>query len=292
MDYDEGKYGTFRLIPYLYEGIMYSLPTNASLELKRHIQAAIISYKEGDHEFLKTRELLEEIDIENDIETKDRAIDTIIQILQSLNDVLKVIQSINTAGSIYYSFAMGRLVSTFESCVILLRHGYYIETSPLFRLILEQLAWAYSIINKNADEITKKGQILKAIAVIEELKQGTRKLYGMYSEEAHLDIEGIQEYLHVDTGNGMVGYSKRSGIKSKERSSDLLFLSELYILSVKKTVEKLNLTDYEMRPNVSTGESLMATIQLFNMNYEYYKTGNITDPITGIKGKFEFIDDI
>ena len=40
-----------------------------------------------------------------------------------------------------FTVSMGRLYTSFKAAVSLLDNGFFIEVTPVFRLILEQLAW-------------------------------------------------------------------------------------------------------------------------------------------------------
>ena len=40
-----------------------------------------------------------------------------------------------------FSFSMIRLKASFEAAMLLIRNGYYIELSSVFRMIYEQLSW-------------------------------------------------------------------------------------------------------------------------------------------------------
>lgn len=288
----EGMYDSFRLIPYTYQGIMYSLPTNASVRFKKHIQAAILSYIEGDYTFSNTFELVKDISIKNDILKDDRAMDSVVLLIKQMDDILKKIGTIKKIGPIYYSIAMRRLVSTYEGCLVLLRYGYFIESMPLFRLILEQISWSFAILDKNEEEIYKKGKATKYISCLEQIKPNMTKLYGEYSEQAHLDLPGIREYVFVEKSNNTVGYKTRSGSKSKERYWDYLLVCELYILSIEKVISKLGIKEEIIAlPNtqkVTIIESLESIKQIFKINLEYFETGFITNPVTEEIGNLVF----
>lgn len=284
---------SFRLIPYTYQGIPYSLPTNASVKLKRQIQAAILSYVEGDYNFVNTSELVGKLSVTDEIERSDIVMDNVILLINLTNEILKKIGEVEKAGATYYSIAMSRLNSTFKGCLILLRYGHFIESMPLFRLIMEQISWSYGILEKSEEEINKKGKATKYIKVLDEIHPRAKELYGSYSEEAHLDLNGIKEYIYIDETKNMVGYRSTSGKKSKERYWDFLFLCKLYILSIEKTIDKLKIGDENIKlPNsddeITVKEAFRSFKQIFNMNLEYFKTGEVTDFITGKKGTLSY----
>lgn len=238
---------TYKLIPYLLYDIPYSLPSNASPALKRQVHLALTAYQKGDFNFEKVSTYLEEtenVDFSIDLFTKrDYCIDSLMGIIIQLTDLLKELsQNQSEYYTIIYFNAMGRLRASFESSIVLLRNGYYIESSPIFRLIFEQIAWAYSIIGKEKQEIESM-KVTTQIKVLNELIPGSSKVYGPYSQEAHLDPKKIGSYLTIDEELGMVGYSYRSGIRSKDKFYDLFFLANLYIQSIYKFCGRINILD-------------------------------------------------
>lgn len=234
----------YKLIPYLLYDIPYSLPSNASPLLKRQIQLALMAYKEKDFDFENINEYIENVsDLDfslDDLTLRDYCIDGIVNIIDELVNILK--EGMHDQSSPYvfvYFNAMGRLKASFESSVILLRGGYYIESSLVFRLIFEQIAWAYSIIGKEMEKIEGM-KVTKQIKLLNDLLPNAAQMYGQYSEEAHLDPKKIPSYLVINPDSNEFGYRYRSGERSKGKYYDLFFLSKLYFKSIFKFLEHLN----------------------------------------------------
>lgn len=239
----------YKLIPYLLYDIPYSLPSNASPSLKRQVYLALMAYKNHDYNFENIDRYLEDIDqIDFSLDEatlRDYCVDSVVGIIIQLIDVLKeVIQSSNEVYSLVYFNAMGRLRASFECSIILLRNGYYIESSPVFRLIFEQIAWAYSIIGKDRSEI-ENSKVTKQINILNELIPNSSAMYGPYSQEAHLEPRKIGTYISIDEELSMVGHRYRSGEKSKEKYHDLFFLARLYCKSIYNFSERLNALDLD-----------------------------------------------
>lgn len=232
----------YKLIPEEIYEIPYALQSDSSQKLRRYVHAALLAYKE-DIDFY---EILEELLSENEenfnmylnIETTRDSIIEVIKI--AIEIVTEVTKDSKKPDHIVYSLSMGRLQSTFESCLVLLRRGYFIESTPLFRLIFEQISWSYSIIGLDIEEI-KKTSTTKNVKKLNELIEGSSRHYNTYTREAHLDVSKIGYYVREESGG--VASQLRSGIKSKERYDDVFFLASLYLKSIEKFIDSCDMLD-------------------------------------------------
>jgi hypothetical protein len=215
----------------------------------------------------------------------DLAQDLLIGTIRSMENVLKVIAKNpkNVDGVPHYCLVMQRLQATYESCLILLRNGYYIEASPLFRLIFEQVAWAYSIADKDLAFIEKSVKT-KSVKDLNDLIQGSSKIYKKYTNEAHMNLSETGQFLHSDENNNIY-IKKRSGQRSKERNLDLVFLCRLYILSIEKVALLFNLSDYLMssiklfnnEDSATVEEYIGASKKAIQISYNYLSKGEFID---------------
>ncbi|MCD1257266.1 hypothetical protein B5M42_000255 [Paenibacillus athensensis] len=240
---------TYKLIPYLLYDIPYALPTNASPALRRHMHLALAAYLHEDLDFEHVsdyREDIDELDFSLDEGTqRDFCVDIVMTTIVQLTELLTALAPhCSEFYSLRYGNAMGRLRASFESCIILLRNGYYIESVPILRLILEQIAWAYAILGKERQEIEQM-KVTKQIAHLNDLIPDSNKLNGPYSQQAHLDPQTIGSYTEIDEELGRVGYRYRSGSRSKEKYYDLFVLAQLYIRSLYKFAERQKVLDLD-----------------------------------------------
>jgi|GEM_PF-2797663 len=239
----------YKLIPHLLYDIPYALPSNASPALKRQFHLALTAYIHQDFHFENISAYLEETDELNfspdEATQRDYCVDVLMTTIVQLTELLKEFAP-NCSGfdCFVYTNAMGRLRASFESCIILLRNGYYIESSPILRLIYEQIAWSYSIMGKDRQEI-ERTKVTKQVGRLNDLIPGSSEMNGPYSQEAHLDPQKISSYTAIDEELGMVGYRYRSGSRSKEKFYDLFFLAKLYIRSIYKFAERLDALDLD-----------------------------------------------
>lgn len=102
-----------------------------------------------------------------------------------------------------FTFSMIRLKASFEAAMLLMRKGYYIELSSIFRMILEQLSWECYLFTVNEIHIKKDPTKLKSPQqTVSFLKTTLNKdiygqVYGILSTEAHLSVTRIKRYLDI-----------------------------------------------------------------------------------------------
>jgi hypothetical protein len=222
----------FSLKPYLLEGIHYAIPSNSSPEFRRHISAAIYSYKDDNLNFDNMHTYLDEMDINNFNDTElggaaDVCQDTIVRLIDSVKSELEGIGARQeTEGSLSFVAAFNRLNSSFQSAVILLRYGYYMEASPVLRMIFEQICWAYHIIDKSK-EVIRRTKVTRTVETIKEVNSNYPSFYGTLSKEAHIDFTIINKYLKI-TDEG-IAVRTRSGEESRKKTLYLAVLAEMYI---------------------------------------------------------------
>uniref|UniRef100_A0A4Y8PS44 Uncharacterized protein n=2 Tax=Paenibacillus athensensis TaxID=1967502 RepID=A0A4Y8PS44_9BACL len=212
-----------------------------------HLALAAYLHEDLDFEHVSDyREDIDELDFSLDEGTqRDFCVDIVMTTIVQLTELLTALAPhCSEFYSLRYGNAMGRLRASFESCIILLRNGYYIESVPILRLILEQIAWAYAILGKERQEIEQM-KVTKQIAHLNDLIPDSNKLNGPYSQQAHLDPQTIGSYTEIDEELGRVGYRYRSGSRSKEKYYDLFVLAQLYIRSLYKFAERQKVLDLD-----------------------------------------------
>ncbi len=222
------------LIPYLLHDTAYALSLNATPNLRKHIAAAIFKYNNQDHDY---EDILNQIDVtkysdENSYSPHDMVINIVIdqafitsQVLNNyhiwcLNKKTKLNEELFFA-------SMLRIVSSFQSAAILLRHGFYVEVVSIFRMILEQLAWGCYLIQETDKSKISKNRTQSNVKYLKKvLGDNFGALYGYLSSEAHLEPNEICKYLQLDKN---VLYIKgRSGKYCKRETSTLLLLLKAY----------------------------------------------------------------
>ena len=102
-----------------------------------------------------------------------------------------------------FSFSMIRLKASFEAAMLLIRNGYYIELSSVFRMIYEQLSWECYLFTVNESQMRKEPSKLRSPQETVTFLKTTLnrnvygKIYGILSTEAHLSVKKIMRYLDI-----------------------------------------------------------------------------------------------
>ncbi|GLC31172.1 hypothetical protein [Clostridium omnivorum] len=234
----------YMLKPYLFEGIGYSLPTNSSPEFRKHIDAAILLYKEKDLEFKNARTVLDSLDLnyyirDNQTNSIDIIQDSIVKISSFCAELLCRFDNYLTnknIGNHCFLVAMIRLKATFQSSVILLRNGYYMEVSTVFRLIYEQLCWSCYAVEQTHINNIKDKSVTKTIKYIKKINDRYPELYSIFSREAHIDPKIIKDYLREESSG--VKVLNRSGKECREKTIYLILLIKIYVEIIQYSLEK------------------------------------------------------
>ena len=118
-----------------------------------------------------------------------------------LRDNKNRIRSIKGKADMPGSFAAGaaliRLSSSFKSALILAKLGFFFEAACICRLILEQLAWAYSVFDLE-DKSLFNTSVTKSVSNLKKLIPFSGQLYGTLSELAHISPKYTKEYIHFE----------------------------------------------------------------------------------------------
>lgn len=137
----------------------------------------------------------------NCIEELESTVDGIIN--QNL-DFLEEYVQIGPDGFIktLFSFSMIRLKASFEAAMLLMKKGYYIELSSIFRLIFEQLSWECYLFTVDEIQIKDPTKLRSPQETVSFLKTALNsdvygQVYGILSTEAHLSVKKIMRYLDI-----------------------------------------------------------------------------------------------
>lgn len=233
----------FTLKPYLFENIPYALPTNSSPEFRRHIAAAIISYMDKSLQSDTIENVVNLLDIngynnENQLSNVDIVQDTIVKSLALCIDYFCMtieVEELNI-GQSSFLLAMSRLKASFESAVVLLRYGYFMEVSTVFRMIYEQLCWACFVIEQSDEKAIIDQSVTKTVVYLKKINEEYGKLYHLFSKEAHIDPKVVGDYLNVI--DGKVRTRIRSGEECNNKTLDLVLLGKIYVDVLEYAVDK------------------------------------------------------
>lgn len=171
--------------------IVVAVPPGSPAELKKRILAAAKSYhlrfqsidyvlkKYGPYWNFET-----ELSRKQEI-LRDMLRDVINQIRQTREWMDGIEDKPDKVGIFAAGAALIRLETSFKAAKALIKRGYNFEALGVCRLILEQIAWAYSV-HELEGEMVFKIHPTKSIAELKRLLPNIGRLYGLLSDEAHI----------------------------------------------------------------------------------------------------------
>lgn len=220
------------LIPYLLEGVGYSLQIDASPLLRKYIAAAIYKYKE-DNDF---EDILENMDIEDFSDEKSYSqyemvrhviVDCAVRNTKIIDEYLKS-SKVQKSNKDLFFVALGRLSTSFKAATLLLNNGFFVEVVSILRLIIEQLAWGSFLLVEEDEEKIRKNRTQSNVGYLkEQLGENYGILYGYLSSEAHLEPKEIVRYLRKDEEE-QIAVRDRSGKECEGETNTLLVLLDGY----------------------------------------------------------------
>jgi hypothetical protein len=111
--------------------------------------------------------------------------DVVDQIRQTREWMDKIEDKPDKVGLFAAGAALIRLETSFKAAKALIKRGYNFEALGICRLILEQIAWAYSV-HELEDEMVFEINPTKSIAELKKLLPNVGRVYGLLSDEAHI----------------------------------------------------------------------------------------------------------
>ena len=127
-----------------------------------------------------------------------------------------------TKSSFVCEATFSRLPTTFKSIHFHIKFGYYYESFALIRLVLEQLAFAYTASRVSEGFLEDFLSPTESIKYLKELIKDAGKLYGSLSKKSHIDKSTIPKYL--ETENSQSHVTTHSVFFSLEASKYLLHI--------------------------------------------------------------------
>ncbi|MFZ2487805.1 MAG: hypothetical protein WAZ19_06745 [Anaerolineae bacterium] len=107
-------------------------------------------------------------------------------------------------GSFGAAAALVRLQYSFFSAHILYELGHQYEGHAVSRLILEQIAWAYSAYELDNIDAIKKLVTTKCIGKLNELIPTCGRFYNELSNGVHIDYKNHADFLRIKDGTGVI----------------------------------------------------------------------------------------
>ena len=227
------------MIPYLLEGVAYALDIKADPLLRKHIAAAIFAYKKGDSfEEILTSMNDSDYSDENALSSYARVRQMVIEFSYAASQVVAryfqenfgKTSKVESQALTLFILSMERLSMSFKASVLLLNSGFFVEVSPIFRLIYEQLAWGCYLVQETDEEKIMKNKTQSNVRYLKDVlkNESYGKLYSVFSKETHLEPDSIHKYLYCDSENCAVGVRNRSGKECDEATIILILLLKMF----------------------------------------------------------------
>jgi len=181
---------------------MFAVPSDLPPELIKNVTAASLAHflglKSIDN-IIKRYGAYLEIDDREPLSKQDKEINYLFQmgkkeIERATGTITSHFGNTKSMGAVSASAALVRLETSFRASGLLIRLGCIFEASSLCRMILEQIAWAYSIHELDDEKIFKLSP-RKAIRNLKNLLPYAGETYGFLSKYTHLEPELITQYL-------------------------------------------------------------------------------------------------
>lgn len=228
------------LKPFQTDGTYYALDLNADPLLRAYFVAAILTYHDRD-KGAKFDEVLKELNLGDYSDEKSvTAFESIRQAVVSETYItLQIVKKYSmwrknedlkkTQFFACFVLSMSRLQVSFQVAVTLLNSGFFVEVIPIYRLILEQLAFgAYLLIETDPEKI-EKNNITEDIKFLKRLLNNVNigRFYGYLSRGAHLDPKELNKYIFW-SDEKTLAIKNRSGRECDIETGNLVFLLKLY----------------------------------------------------------------
>lgn len=162
-----------------------------------------------------------------------------------------------TVGVFGASVVLERLEPSFFCAHFLYRMGHKYEGHAVARLILEQIAWAYSAHQSDDMAFIETIETTRSITALKRFAPEAGRLYGFLSAKTHIDYSSHMEFLRVEDGRNVVLHAQPD---FDEYAKVILRLADLfglvwevtqatYLVEVETIVEHPNGDTYLPKPD-------------------------------------------
>jgi hypothetical protein len=204
--------------------------TDLNHNLKQNVQAALIattlcldSVDYARKKYCQTKRAERQRDeIDDYVDVYKKSKDYMRMIRSRLNTTNKGGPSVGVFGA---SLVLERLYSSFFSAHLLYRLGHEYEGHAIARIILEQLAWAYSSYKLTCIEDIEAIVTTKTISKLKKLIPKSGQLYGYLSKKTHIDYDSHGDFWSVKQGKNVVHQSQAN---FQEYALVILILADMF----------------------------------------------------------------
>jgi hypothetical protein len=123
------------------------------------------------------------------------------------------------------SIVLEKLQYSFFSAHLLYSLGHRYEGHAISRLILEQIAWAYTAFHLETIEQIEKIVTTRTISKLKKAFPIVGRVYGFLSNKTHIDYKSHFDFLHVENGKNVLKITQH---KFYEYAEIILYLADLF----------------------------------------------------------------
>jgi hypothetical protein len=134
-------------------------------------------------------------------------------------------KSLPSKGVFGASLVLERLPYSFFSAHILYALGHRYEGHAISRLILEQIAWAYTAYTLDRIDDIEAIITTKAVSKLKKKIPLVGKLYGFLSKKTHIDYNSHSDFLRIDNGKNAI---LQTQFKFYESAQVILYLADFF----------------------------------------------------------------
>ena len=208
-----------------------AVPSNSDLEFRKFIWAAMATYAFGNKSIDNVMKRYDYAwqEWKKGAYERDPFILSLRGMFRIINKVsydLEKTKVENSLSSICAKAALCRLEASFKAAYGLVRKEYIFETDAVAKVILEQLAWAYSAKGLNEEDLLKL-KPNKCITKFKEFFPESGTFYGQINRWAHLDPFIVKQYEKFH--NEEVSVVRRNHQNSRESGGTIIMLSLVYL---------------------------------------------------------------
>jgi hypothetical protein len=132
-----------------------------------------------------------------------------------------------TLGIFGASAALERLIASFFAMHLMFKLGLLYEGYSVARIILEQIAWAYTAHTYVSIDDIAKIETTKTIGRLKQILPEVEILYGTLSKKTHIDYFSHHQFLKIEDGENYISYTH---LEYKEYAHITLKLADLLII--------------------------------------------------------------
>lgn len=218
--------------------VTVGVPFDAPIEFKRRVFAAAQSYVSGNK---SVDYYLKRHGVDKEFSRPSPSERSLCNFLRSVKyeansvyrELTSEIERVSRLGLFAAEACLARTFITIRMSCFMLLHGYLYEAAALMRVILEQVAWAWSIHDRDDDAIFSVSPT-KSISALKAVIADAGKKYSLLSDYTHINPKLQVEYIDLSGECPMLLHSQH------ERSAQMAVMLGRLVDDYRVTTERVS----------------------------------------------------